>query len=166
MKLKIAKIYGSAKRIEPDRVIVPRGSTTDRIFCGPVPTRSGGTYLFIVAATVAGALSNVSNFLLALLKGEIRPSPSYGILSCTRKRDEPRRKDRRMDGRKGELENETRVRKKEEHRNGETGREGKRKRRRRKASASNADIRHTTSNAGAARWRLDRPTLKTPVDQP
>jgi len=82
-----------------------------------------------------------------------------------------------MDGWKGERENETRVRKKEEHRNGETGRgegggregggrEGKRKRRRRKASASNADIRHTTSNAGAARWRLDRPTLKTPVDQP
>lgn len=45
-------------------------------------------------------------------------------------------------------------------------REDGRKRRRRKASASNADIRHTTSNAGAARWRLDRPTLKTPVDQP
>lgn len=58
-----------------------------------------------------------------------------------------RERKRSMDGRRGR---------------GEDGR----KRRRRKASASNADIRHTTSNAGAARWRLDRPTLKTPVDQP
>lgn len=46
-------------------------------------------------------------------------------------------------------------------RRGEGGRRMKRR-----VSASNADIRHTTSNAGAARWRLDRPTLKTPVDQP
>lgn len=51
-------------------------------------------------------------------------------------------------------------------RGGRAGGRGRRRRRRRKASASNADIRHTTSNAGAARWRLDRPTLKTPVDQP
>lgn len=37
---------------------------------------------------------------------------------------------------------------------------GKKREREREESASNADIRHTTSNAAA-----DRPTLKTPLDQ-
>lgn len=37
---------------------------------------------------------------------------------------------------------------------------GKKRGREREESASNADIRHTTSNAAA-----DRPTLKTPLDQ-
>ncbi|CAL1686714.1 unnamed protein product [Lasius platythorax] len=56
-----------ARCIGPDRMTVPRGSTTDRHILRA--GSNGGTYLFIVAAAVA-ALSDVSNFLLALVKSD------------------------------------------------------------------------------------------------
>lgn len=57
----------SARCIGSDRMTVPRGSTTDRHILRA--GSDGGTYLFIVAVAVA-ALSDVSNFLLALVKSD------------------------------------------------------------------------------------------------
>lgn len=143
------------------------------IFYRPVPKarRGAAAHTFLSWPYPVAALSDVSNFLLALLKKLSTESVIRDSLSCTRKRDEPQRRIAEWNGRKRDVWAKEYERKKSTE-NGWRGvgaeetRGRRRRRRRRKASASNADIRHTTSNAGAARWKLDRPTLKTPVDQP
>lgn len=72
-------MFGCSKRIEPGRVTVPRGSTTDRhiLRAGSDAERSGAArrhVSFYRGRDGSGALSDVSNFLLALLKGDLPES--------------------------------------------------------------------------------------------
>lgn len=155
------------------------------IFCGAgCSLRRRGTYLFIVRPRHSGPIGcfqfsvgapEEKRRLFSPRLPRVEARHTGEMLSLVRTRraertEEEGRRERYETGtkRKREERRNARARARARRRGEARGGGGKRRRRRwRKegrggrwwrASASNADIRHTTSNAGAARWRLDRPT--------